>query len=238
MDRSYKPVYITTLAEADGVMELLVGLLRLLGVHLAREVLFVADGADWIWRRIDRALAEAGMPAERLHVALDYYHATQYIAEALAACKDLSTKAREKRMEQLCRLLLEPVGQQRVIEQLRLLCRGRRGRLIQQKIRYLLNHIESMRYAELRAQNLPVGSGVVESAIRRVLNLRFKSASMCWRADHLEPLLYLRAILKSGRWDHFFAGLLLGRHWLEPATAFQAAVRPKSTASKTRRRAA
>ena len=72
-----------------------------------------------------------------------------------------------------------------------------------------------MRYVELRAENLSIGSGVVESAVRRLNNLRFKAASMCWRADHLEPLLYLRAILKAGHWDLFFRSQLQRRHWLE-----------------------
>jgi hypothetical protein len=231
MDRSQRPIYETTLADADGVIELLVGTLRLIGIHLAKEVIFVADGADWIWRRIEEALTMAGVRPERLHLALDYYHATEYISESLAACKGLHASAREALQEELCRLLLEPNGPQLVIGRLRLMARGRRASTINSKLRYLHKHLGHMPYAQLRAQNLPVGSGVVESAIRRVLNLRFKSASMCWRPDHLEPLLYLRAMLKSGRWDQFFVALLQGRHWLEPGSAFR-------SESARRRRAA
>jgi len=73
-----------------------------------------------------------------------------------------------------------------------------------------------MNYAALRDRKLPIGSGIVESAVRRVLNLRFKSASTCWRTDHLEPLLYLRAIAKSGRWDDFMRAWLDHAHWLQP----------------------
>ena len=78
-----------------------------------------------------------------------------------------------------------------------------------------------MRYAKWRAEKVPIGSGVVESAVGRVLNLRFKSATMNWRPDHLPSLLYLRALLKSGRWDDFMAGLLAHRHWMQPPTLEQ-----------------
>ena len=71
----------------------------------------------------------------------------------------------------------------------------------------------------MRAQALPIGSGVVESAVRRVVNLRFKSASMFWREDHLEPLLALRALLKSGRWEDFIQAEQQNRFWLPRADA-------------------
>ncbi len=56
-----------------------------------------------------------------------------------------------------------------------------------------------------------------ESGIRRIVNLRFKAASIFWREDHVEPLLLLRAILKSGRWDAFLHGFLDRQYHLLPA---------------------
>jgi len=49
-----------------------------------------------------------------------------------------------------------------------------------------------------------------------VINQRFKSASLAWRADQLEALLYLRAMMKSGRWEQAVRAWLCGEHWLEP----------------------
>ncbi len=221
MDRRHQPIYETTLGDADATLRLLVGTLRLLGVHLAEKVLFVADGADWIWRRIaDALLDEVHIEPERLFLALDYYHATEHIAEALAACGNLDSTARETLLHELRAKLLQPDGAKHVIERLRMLARGRRAKLINQHIGYLHSRLAYMDYSELRQHALSIGSGVVESAVRRIVNLRFKSASMCWRADHLEPLLYLRASLKSGRWNQLFLASLLGRHWLEPNTSF------------------
>lgn len=220
-DRSFRPVYETIVADADSVMELVQGTLRLLGVHKAQQVLFVADGADWIWRRIVEMLIEkVEINPERLFVALDYYHATKYISDVLKECKNLQPEVREALRKKLSALLLKPSGAKQVIEELRPLARGRRARAIKRAISYLQDRLAFMDYYLLRSERLCIGSGVVESAIRRVLNLRFKSASMCWRKDHLEPLLYLRANLKAGRWDEFFHSLLAERHWVHPMTTF------------------
>lgn len=214
MDRSWRPIYEVSLGDADEVFALLTGLLRLLGANQAEQVVFVSDGAEWIWNRVGQLIEDADIPRDRVRLVLDYYHATEHVWDALHACKNLKVKERKALFEKLCRRLLEPDGPARVIARLRALARGRRGRKVNKEIRYLAAHLDHMRYAELRAHKTPIGSGVVESAVRRILNLRFKAASMCWRPEHLTPLLYLRAILKSGRWDDFMHAALAGCHWL------------------------
>ena len=79
-----------------------------------------------------------------------------------------------------------------------------------------------MGYFRLKSEKLPIGSGVVESAVRRVVNQRFKSASQFWLTDHLGPLLELRALWKSGRWDTFFRARLRGRFWIPDAKLLEA----------------
>ena len=216
IDHGWRPIYETTLGAADAVFALLCGLLRILGAHLAREIVFVADGATWIWERVDQLIRDAELPVDRVHKVLDYYHATEHIADALRACKSLDNTHREALHDELKGLLLKPGGAAAVLERLRPMARGRRGRRVNKELRYLEGHLEHMNYAALRDRKLPIGSGIVESAVRRVLNLRFKSASTCWRTDHLEPLLYLRAIAKSGRWDDFMRAWLDHAHWLQP----------------------
>jgi len=218
-DPSQRPIYEVTMASAEEVFELVTGLLRQLGAHLAQVVEFVSDGADWIWTRVDALMKAAEIPKDRVRLVLDYYHVSEHIGTALEACRDLSAEKRRARHEELNRLLLTPGGPQKVIEQLSSLARGRRAKAIRREIAYLKKHITHMRYAELRAEKLPIGSGVVESAIRRVINQRFKAASMSWLKENVEPLMYLRALLKAGRWDDLMSGVLDRRHWLSPPVA-------------------
>ena len=68
-------------------------------------------------------------------------------------------------------------------------------------IAYFEKHALRMAYTTLDAHPLPVGSGVVESAVRRVINLRFKATSLFWKEDTVADLMHLRAGFKAGRWD-------------------------------------
>jgi len=85
------------MASADGVFDLLTGLLRLLGAHLAQVVEFVSDGADWIWTRVDALMEATEIPKDRIRLVLDYYHASKHIGTALEACRDLSAEKRRAR---------------------------------------------------------------------------------------------------------------------------------------------
>lgn len=221
LDPKVPPFYEVELGNADRVFDLLAGLLRLIGAHKAAEVVFVSDGADWIWDRVDQLEQRAGLDPERVHKILDFYHASEHISDALKACKNLSDKERKAKHKAkhkaLCRTLLEPDGVDEVIRELSELARGRRGKRVNKEIRYLRKHVAHMQYASWKAANIPIGSGVVESAIRRVINLRFKAASTFWREDHLSALLYLRCALKAGRWDELVIAHLRDKHWLTQA---------------------
>ena len=55
-----------------------------LQVHRAEQVVFLADGAPWIWDRIESLLADWQVPVYRV---LDFYHATDHLVEVAKACK-------------------------------------------------------------------------------------------------------------------------------------------------------
>ena len=58
-----------------------------------------------------------------------------------------------------------------------------------------------MTYAKLRALKLPMGSGAIESTVRRVINLRLKRASLFWCRASAEAILLLWSYYKAGRWQ-------------------------------------
>jgi len=219
MDRRVKPIYLVSLGNADAVATQVVGLLRHVGAHLAASVSFVCDGASWLWARLSSIAQAAGLEEDRVEYALDFWHACEYVSDALKLCKHFSEAERTSLYQSLRRRLRDEAdGATAVIEHLLSLAVGRRARALKKKVSYLEEHLEHMNYASLRARNLPIGSGVVESAIRRVINQRFKSASLFWREDHLEPLLNLRALWKSGRWEDFVTAQVQDRFWLHPTS--------------------
>lgn len=215
-DPEFKPIYETFFGDADTVFRQVEGLLRLVGVGSATVVEFISDGAEWIWRRVEGLFDRLGVGEARLRLVLDYYHACEHVHAALSACKNLSESQRKKWYKKLSKWLLALGGLDRVLSHLRGLARGRRSKSIHSEVKYLSGHASHMKYASLRSEKLSLGSGAVESAIRRVVNLRFKSASVAWLEEHVEPLLQLRAFLKSGRWESFIHAFLDHRYPLQP----------------------
>lgn len=58
-----------------------------------------------------------------------------------------------------------------------------------------------MRYAELKAAHLPIGSGVTETACKTLVTQRLKRSGMRWGDDRGQAVLTLRSLLQSGRFD-------------------------------------
>ena len=71
------------------------------------------------------------------------------------------------------------------------------------EIAYLRKHGEAgrLQYPTFRKLGLPLGSGAIESSIRRIINLRLKNNGMFWREEHAEEMLQVRAQVISKRWD-------------------------------------
>ncbi len=54
-------------------------------------------------------------------------------------------------------------------------------------------------YQTFRDNGLPTGSGTVESAIRRVINLRIKGTRLFWKREHAENIIFLRSLVLTGK---------------------------------------
>ena len=68
---------------------------------------------------------------------------------------------------------------------------------------YLLKCVRAghLNYGEMRRRKFPIGSGVIESTIRRVVNLRLKGASVYWKESTANDMLLLRCLYKANRWE-------------------------------------
>ncbi len=69
---------------------------------------------------------------------------------------------------------------------------------------------EQIRSAECEAAGYPIWSGLVESATKLVVEARLKGAGRHWAPDHVNPLVALRAIACSNRWDETWPGIHTG----------------------------
>ena len=196
----FAPVMDATLKGPDAVFALLRTYLQRLEVSHADQVLFIADGAPWIWKRVPLLVQALGLAAEQVRELLDFYHAAQHLAQVAALRQDWSAKARSRWRNHQRRLLLEGQVEQ-VIAAVRELCRGRNSKAIRQHRDSFIRNQSRMAYAELSAMHLPIGSGAIESTVRRVISLRLKGPSIFWCRASAEAILLLRSYYKAGRWN-------------------------------------
>ena len=168
-----------------------------LGAGQAANIRFVADAAAWIWKPVPWMIDRLGLAAERVLQLIDFYHAVEHLGKAAAGCARWSAAQRRRWVTTQRRELL--AGRiDAVIEALKGLSQGRPA--VRTEYRDFLRHRDRMADAQLRALALPIGSGAIESAVRRVVNLRLKGASIYWREESAEAMLMLRAFYKAGRW--------------------------------------
>lgn len=158
----------------------------------AREVVAVTDGADWIQGFLDEHCPEA------LRI-IDWGHAAGYLGQAGQALFGPGTAD--------CSAWLESQLQQLwsgdpalVVAEL-----SRRQEAGHEPVRiarqYLEKRLEQVRYAAFRAEGYPVGSGIVESANKAVVEARLKGRGRHWARANVDSLLALRCASASRRWQ-------------------------------------
>jgi hypothetical protein len=199
-EASFAPVIDATLQGPDAVFALLRTYLQRLEITRADQVLFIADGAPWIWKRVPLLVHALGLTAEQVHELLDFYHVVQRLGQVAALRPDWSVKARTRWRTQQRRLLLRGEVEQ-VIAAVRDMGRGRNNKAIRKHRDYFIKNQRRMAYAQLLAMKLPIGSGAIESTVRRVVNLRLKGPSLFWCRANAEAILLLRSYYKAGRWE-------------------------------------
>jgi hypothetical protein len=202
MVKGSRPVIDGTLQGPDVLIELVAFHLHRLGAAKAKLVTFAADGARWIWARLDWVIARAKLEPARVVEVLDWCHAVHHLSLALAAL-GLAEDRRATEYGQL-RGLLKAGKSRAVVAELEALAMGQPDDSpVWREIGYLTKHSEAgrLRYDCFRCRGVPLGSGAIESTIRRVINLRLKGNSIYWTEANAEAVFQLRAAVLSGRWE-------------------------------------
>jgi hypothetical protein len=193
------PWYEATLGGWDEAFRIATNLLKRLGARHAREIVIAGDGAATIWDRVEALVTAVGIERSRLRLFVDFWHAVEHLHEAANLVRRWTPEQRARWLRTRRRELYDGHCD-RVVAAIRELAVGRKAGEIGAEADYFETRKHLMLYAELRAAHLPIGTGAVESAVRRVINLRLKGPGIFWEEENAERLLLLRCRLKSGRW--------------------------------------
>lgn len=195
MDKKTKPIYDTTFGD-DETFELLGEYLKNLAIEKAESVQFLADGAPWIWNRVRPFLLSLGVQEDKIEETLDYYHAAEHLHE-------MKVYFDKDKQDSHFNELKDALWKGDFTEMTRLISQAIKGVDLEKfnPFKYFRKQQNRIDYQRLKEEKRPCGSGIIESGIRRVINLRFKSPSSFWYPENVERLIFMRGVALSGRWQ-------------------------------------
>ncbi len=194
--------YFSRMADADTFGRLALVETQRRGTETAQQVCAVMDGADWEQGFVDLHQRDA------IRI-LDFCHAGGYVVAAGDAVWGEGSEASKAWWEKMLHELKHgsPDG---VLDQLRELHHqtqaagpgeGATLATLKTSLGYLEKRRAQIEYARFQQLGYPIGSGSVESGNKLVVEARLKGAGMHWARPHVDPLLALRNIACSDRWD-------------------------------------
>lgn len=161
------------------------------------RVTAVADAAADNWPFLSQYA-----PAE--FQLIDYWHVCQHTGKAAAQIFPCDEAAREKWYKRHRHILRdETEGVETVIRSMSYYHNktGKRNEELERELNFFRNHRDRMQYNRHQDLNLPIGSGVTESACKTLVGGRMKRAGQRWGMGGGKSILAFRALVKSDRFD-------------------------------------
>jgi hypothetical protein len=164
------------------------------GWGLNSQIHAVGDGAEWIRLQTREVFGEQGI------FLCDFFHVSEYLGAAAESCK-ASAPARWRRTQQarLKRGALEKVIEA-LAEHLEPPGTSEEEAPVRNGHRYLTNRTDCVDYPRALNLGLPIGSGMIESGHRHVLQARLKKAGTAWLAENADQIAHLRVLRANRQW--------------------------------------
>jgi len=198
---SKTPVYASTIeGGAETAGEQLLACAVRAGFGTNSHVHAVGDGAPWIIGQVEQ---QFGTQANYL---IDFFHVCEYLGGAAKAIVPDAAGQRAwmdgqkdalktGRLDQVLRALAGHIEAPETADD---------KAPVRQCHRYMSERRTHLNYPDALANDLPIGSGEIESAHRYVAQERLKRPGAWWRVDHAEAMLALRVNRLNGDWEAYW----------------------------------
>jgi hypothetical protein len=189
--------YLASLVTADQFGPLALQAARQRGIAQASQVVYIGDGAAWVWEIARTCFPQAVQ-------ILDYYHASEHVVSLAKAVHADPGTAQNWALR--WRSLLYDSQLDDILTDVRAATANPPAEAVQRELDYLERNRARMDYKHFRAQDWFIGSGVVEAGCKRVVGQRLKQSGMFWTEAGATAVLSLRcALLSTGGWDHLWS---------------------------------
>ncbi|NIN99619.1 MAG: ISKra4 family transposase, partial [Anaerolineae bacterium] len=180
--------YTATMEPCDKFGQKVRRMVCLAGGHTIDELVAIADGAAWIWEQVRTRL-----PFVSTQI-VDFYHAAEQIATAARALHGEGTQAAKNWLRD-ARHVLRHEGGRALLKKLKKSRHYRRGNeAIHALVGYISKHVQRMDYPRLKSAGLTIGSGLIESGCKNVVQMRLKGPGMRWRPEAASAVANLRGL--------------------------------------------
>lgn len=172
------------------------------GMGDAVHVVFLGDGAAWVWE-------QARLNFPQAICILDFFHAVEHLG-ALCRALDGAGAPAERRLNRWAKRMKEGGIARLLKESEKLVAKGKAADAAAagQEIEYFRKNQTRMHYGRYRAAGYFIGSGVVEAGCRNVIGQRLKKSGMFWSETGAQNVIDLRCALLGGHfdadWDRLF----------------------------------
>jgi hypothetical protein len=191
--------YVAYLGGPEALGELLWAEARRRGWEQAQDTQAIGDGAVWIWNQV-------GLHFGASRQLVDWYHAKEHLVEAAKLLKGEGTPAMERWLNSRETLLYQGHAE-RISCELEQAATEKTGDIaaaLKREAGYFWQNQHRMNYLEMREEEWPIGSGMVESAGKQ-FKTRFAGPGMRWSRTGAENLLPVRCAILSARFDEIWA---------------------------------
>lgn len=195
---SNTPIFSGTFKDTQTAGKHLSHCVNRIGKNKETHIHCVGDGAAWIANQVEEHF---GNQATYL---IDFYHVCEYLAAAASAC-DEKNKAvwidtqkqllKNSRSEEVIKNLL-PFIEHHTIED--------SDAPVRACHRYLKNRLHQLDYKKAIDNDLPIGSGEIESAHRYIIQKRLKIQGAWWLEESAENMIALRTHRANNDWDAYW----------------------------------
>lgn len=181
----------------------------------APNVIWLSDGGRGFWRVYRTLFSHCAV------AVLDFYHAAGHLARATQAMFGDSRSAQAQAWFRRWRHQLRHGKYLLVLRSLTVLIHtglftGKNFTTLLQVQAYFQRHHRHIRYRHFEQQQIPLGSGMVESTCKWLIQQRFKGVGMRWSEEGFEHLLILRVAWVNERFDSLFPNVTIPKTKASP----------------------
>lgn len=190
-------IYVSTFGEVCDLSAMLYSEALKAGYANAKEVVFLGDGAEWIWNMVEDRFRDAVQ-------IVDFYHACEHLhtlCQALTSDPDNANalfRSWRHRLKNngLPRIIQESIQRNAGLDPA---CR----KIVAEELFYFRKNAGRMTYRTFRGKGYFIGSGAIEGACRHIVCQRTKLSGMRWLRSGAADVLTFRCLIKSNLFDDY-----------------------------------